>query len=216
MLKDKTTNIIINAVKPFKVVLEFMSCDVKDKQAYFKFKICNKINSAKMISFDDDIRMRLACREKVKIKIINENTIAIILPEEFAEEEQNIQEEIIEPNAGNSHLNEAIKAIKKDLKDGKTADMLTLMKALDSKYDKLDKQKKKIEEDERYVEVLEYLIGKEETSISDIQRHFGFGFARAASFIDDFESKGYISSCNGSKKRKVNITEEEFNAKYKK
>ena len=82
MLKDNTIKIIINAVKQFKVVLEFVSCELKDKQAYFKFKICNKINSAKMISFDDDIRMRLACREKVKIEIINENTITIILPEE--------------------------------------------------------------------------------------------------------------------------------------
>lgn len=108
MLASQTVNIIINAVKQFKVVLEFVSCDIKDKQAYFNFKICNKINSAKMISFDDDIRMRLACREKVKIKIINENTIAIILPEEFAEKTI-IKERITESNTFVFKIDEVIK-----------------------------------------------------------------------------------------------------------
>lgn len=86
MLKDYTIKLIIFAVKPFKVKLEYLSCEIKDKQANFKFKICNKINAAKMSAYVDDIRMRLICREKVQIEILTEDVFVIILPAEFAEE----------------------------------------------------------------------------------------------------------------------------------
>lgn len=126
MLKQKTINIIINAVKPFKVILDFLSCETKDRQAYFKFKICNKINATKMFAYVDDIRMRLACRDKVKIESVSDDIVIIILSDEFAEDENIVQEDI-ELNAGNAHVDDAIKDIKQDLKDGKTVDTKTLI-----------------------------------------------------------------------------------------
>ena len=94
--------------------------------------------------------------------------------------------------------------------------MLTLMKALDSKYDKYDKQVKLLEENDDYLKVLEFAVKQGSISISEVQRKFQIGYIRAGRYIDDFENKGYITSSEGSKKRKVIITEEEFKAKYKK
>ena len=215
MIKDRTANIIINALKPFKLTLEYLSCEKKDGQANFVFRLKEKIKVEKLVSFADDIRMRLACRESVKIKVISEDTVSVILPEEFAEEDVE-KEEQIEASEENSPLNEAIKIIKEELKEGKTSDMLTLMKALDSKYEKYDKQVKLLEENDDYLKVLEFAVRKGSISISEVQREFQIGYIRAGRYIDDFENKGYISSSEGSKKRKVIITEEEFNAKYKK
>ena len=215
MIKDRTANIIINALKPFKLTLEYLSCEKKDGQANFVFRLKEKIKAEKLVSFADDIRMRLACRENVKIKGTSEDTVCVILPEEFAEEDVEKKEQI-EASEENSPLNEAIKTIKEELKEGKTSDMLTLMKALDSKYDKYDKQVKLLEENDDYLKVLEYAVKKGTISISEVQRKFQIGYIRAGRYIDDFENKGYISSSEGSKKRKVIITEEEFKAKYKK
>ena len=209
MIKDRTANIIINALKPFKLTLEYLSCEKRDGQANFVFRLKEKIKVEKLVSFADDIRMRLACRESVKIKVISEDTVSVILSEEFAKEEQ------IEASEENSPLNEAIKIIKEELKEGKTSDMLTLMKALDSKYDKYDKQVKLLEENDDYLKVLEYAVKKGTISISEVQRKFQIGYIRAGRYIDDFENKGYISSSEGSKKRKVIITEEEFKSKHK-
>lgn len=214
MIKEKTINIIINTLKPFKLTLEYLSFEKKDGQANFVFRIKEKIKAEKIVSFADDIRMRLACRESVKIKSISEDTVCVILPEEFAEEIE--MEEQIEATEENSPLNEAIKIIKEELKEGKTSDMLTLMRALDSKYDKYDKQVKLLEENEDYLKVLEFAVKKGSISVSEVQREFQIGYIRAGMYIDDFENKGYITSSEGSKKRKVIITEEEFKTKYKK
>ena len=94
MIKEKTINIIINALKPFKLTLEYLSCDKKHGQANFVFRLKEKIKAEKLVSFADDIRMRLACRENVKIKAISEDTVCVILPEEFAEEDVEKEEPI--------------------------------------------------------------------------------------------------------------------------
>ncbi|MBQ6980309.1 MAG: hypothetical protein IJQ07_06660 [Clostridia bacterium] len=133
MIKEKTINIIINALKPFKLTLEYLSCEKKDGQANFVFRIKEKIKVEKVTIYADDIRMRLACKDSVKIKNISEDTVCVILTEEFAEESIHnvvVTEEQSEANGENSRLDEAIKTIKKELRDGKTSDMLTLMKAM--------------------------------------------------------------------------------------
>lgn len=215
MTKDKTISIIINMLEQFKIKTEYLSYKMKDGKVGFKFKICNKIKAEKVLSYADDIRMRLACRDRAKIKVLDDETFGVILPEEFGEEERIIMEEISENETNDNPIDEAVKSIKKDLKDGKTSDMLTLMKALDSKYDKYDKQVKLLEEDDDYLEVLEFAVKQGTISISEVQRHFNLGYVRAGRYIDDFENKGYISPSEGSKNRKVNITEEEFKEKYK-
>ena len=129
MFRQKTINVIINAVKPFKIILEYLSCEKHDGQAFFKFRAGGKINSLKMLNYCDDIRMRLACRDKVKIEILSEDTFFIILSEDFAEETAT-QEKIIEPNTGNMRINEAIKSIKKEISEKQTVDVETFIGAL--------------------------------------------------------------------------------------
>ena len=213
MTKEKTISIIINTLEQFKIETEYLSCKMKDGKVGFKFKICSKINAEEIPSCADDIRIRLACRDKVKIIVIDEETFGVILPKEFGEEKRITMGEISENDTDYNPIDKKINIIKKYLKDGKTSDMLTLMKALDSEYDKYDKQVKFLEEDEDYLQVLEYAVRKGSISISEIQRQFNIGYVRAGMYIDDFENKGYISTSEGGKKRKVIITEEEFNKK---
>jgi DNA segregation ATPase FtsK/SpoIIIE, S-DNA-T family len=70
----------------------------------------------------------------------------------------------------------------------------------------LDQQKKNsmsLEEDEMYPEVLHYLGGIEEVSISLLQRKFNIGFNRSARIIEKLEHDGKVGPAQGSKARKV-------------
>ena len=53
-------------------------------------------------------------------------------------------------------------------------------------------------------------MGSGEASISKIQRRFRVGYARAARLIDTMEVLGIVGPYEGSKPRKVLITEEEL------
>ena len=63
-------------------------------------------------------------------------------------------------------------------------------------------------EDEYFIPALEFVIEEESASISKLQRKFRIGYNRAARIIDDMEARGYIGAQDGSKPRKVNVTEE--------
>ncbi len=66
-------------------------------------------------------------------------------------------------------------------------------------------------EDEYFNPALEFVIEEESASISKLQRKFRIGYNRAARIIDDMEERGYIGPQDGSKPRKVNVTEDMLN-----
>ncbi len=61
---------------------------------------------------------------------------------------------------------------------------------------------------------LAFAINSGTIAISQIQRRFQVGYARAGGIIDKMEQLGYVSGNEGSKARKVLITREEFEQKY--
>ena len=75
--------------------------------------------------------------------------------------------------------------------------------------------KKKLTEDEKqdklFPRILDYIVNEEAISTSKLQREFSIGFNRAAGIIDQLEEKQYISRSNGSKPRKVFLTQEGLN-----
>ena len=66
-------------------------------------------------------------------------------------------------------------------------------------------------QDELMPRVLDYIVNEETISTSKLQRIFSIGYNRAASIIDDLESKGYISQARGAKPRTVHLTQEALN-----
>ena len=64
--------------------------------------------------------------------------------------------------------------------------------------------------DEFFYPALKLFIETGTASTTMIQRRFGVGFARAARLVDQMELKGYVSPQNGSKKRNVYITMEQY------
>ena len=61
--------------------------------------------------------------------------------------------------------------------------------------------------DERYDEILGYVSTLKEVSASLLQRRFRLGYPRAARLIEVFESEGVVGPSNGSKPRKVLVSE---------
>ena len=51
-------------------------------------------------------------------------------------------------------------------------------------------------------------------SISQLQRRFQIGYARAGGLVDKMERMGFVSGNEGSKARRVLLTREEFIEKY--
>ncbi len=66
------------------------------------------------------------------------------------------------------------------------------------------------EDDELFPDAARLAVGSGEASISKIQRRFRVGYARAARLIDTMEVLGIVGPYEGSKPRKVLITEEEL------
>ncbi|MDD2202063.1 MAG: FtsK/SpoIIIE domain-containing protein, partial [Firmicutes bacterium] len=66
------------------------------------------------------------------------------------------------------------------------------------------------EDDDLFPDAARLAVGSGEASISKIQRRFRVGYARAARLIDTMEVLGIIGPYEGSKPRKVLITEEEL------
>lgn len=70
------------------------------------------------------------------------------------------------------------------------------------------------ENNEFFLKALALAINSNTISISQLQRRFQIGYARAGGLIDKMERMGFISGNEGSKARKVFITREEFEQKF--
>jgi S-DNA-T family DNA segregation ATPase FtsK/SpoIIIE len=66
------------------------------------------------------------------------------------------------------------------------------------------------EDDELFVDAATLVVQTGEASISKVQRRFRVGYARAARLIDTMEVLGIIGPYEGSKPRKVLISEAEL------
>ncbi|WP_240629987.1 DNA translocase FtsK [Brenneria alni] len=60
-----------------------------------------------------------------------------------------------------------------------------------------------LDKDPLYADVVKFLAGKTEASISQLQRHFRIGYNRAARLIEALESEGVISAPEQDGIRKV-------------
>jgi S-DNA-T family DNA segregation ATPase FtsK/SpoIIIE len=69
-----------------------------------------------------------------------------------------------------------------------------------------DKDKNLLEEDELFYEALRVVVDFGHASASLLQRRLRIGYSRAARIIDQMESKGLVSSYDGSKPREVLIS----------
>ena len=66
------------------------------------------------------------------------------------------------------------------------------------------------DDDELLQEAIETVVRAEQASVSMLQRRFRIGYNRAARLIDMMEARGIIGPSDGSRPRKVLITEEEL------
>jgi S-DNA-T family DNA segregation ATPase FtsK/SpoIIIE len=73
-------------------------------------------------------------------------------------------------------------------------------------------------QDPLFIQVLRWLVRDENftrtASISNIQRHFNVGFARAGRIIDQLAEAGYITGGGGTKARNVLVTRHEVDEAY--
>lgn len=65
--------------------------------------------------------------------------------------------------------------------------------------------------DDLFVQAATFIIGKEKASIGALQRAFKIGFNRAARIMDQLEAKGVVGPEEGTKPRKILMTQEQFN-----
>lgn len=70
------------------------------------------------------------------------------------------------------------------------------------------------ENNELFIRALALAINSGTISISQLQRRFQIGYARAGGLVDKMERQGYVSGNEGSKARRVLITREEFEQKF--
>jgi len=64
--------------------------------------------------------------------------------------------------------------------------------------------------DELLLEAIETVVRAEQASVSMLQRRFRIGYNRAARLVDMMEARGIIGPSDGSRPRKVLMTEEQF------
>ena len=69
------------------------------------------------------------------------------------------------------------------------------------------KDDSEIEYDEKYDEVLDYVVRTRKASISSVQREFRIGYNRAARIIETLEKEGVISQADGAKQREVLVNQ---------
>lgn len=62
-------------------------------------------------------------------------------------------------------------------------------------------------EDDLFQEAIQFIIEQQKASTSLLQRRFRIGYNRAARLIDDLEAGGYIGPADGSRPRRVNISD---------
>lgn len=65
--------------------------------------------------------------------------------------------------------------------------------------------------DDLFIQAATFIIGKEKASIGALQRAFKIGFNRAARIMDQLEAKGVVGPEEGTKPRKILMTQEQFN-----
>ena len=68
--------------------------------------------------------------------------------------------------------------------------------------------------DDLFLKALALAINSGTASISQFQRRFQIGYARAGGIVDKMERCGFISGNEGSKARKVLITREEYESRF--
>ncbi len=68
--------------------------------------------------------------------------------------------------------------------------------------------------DEFFLKALWLAVTSNSVSISQLQRRFQIGYARAGGLVDKMERLGFVSGNEGSKARRVLITREEFENKF--
>jgi len=109
------------------------------------------------------------------------------------------------------------------ISDQETADLINFVKAQvgDAEYsdavrEAIEKPESVIsdqdEEDELFQEAVEVVVQAKQASASMLQRRFRIGYNRAARIIDTMEAQGIIGPQEGSKPRKVILTEAELEA----
>ena len=65
-------------------------------------------------------------------------------------------------------------------------------------------------EDDLFEDAIETVVKAGQASVSMLQRRFRIGYNRAARLIEDMEAKNIIGPADGSRPRKVFMTEEQF------
>ena len=64
--------------------------------------------------------------------------------------------------------------------------------------------------DEHFEAAIELVVKKEKASVSMLQRHFRIGYNRAANLMEALEDRGIVGPEDGSKPRKVLMSQEEY------
>ena len=81
---------------------------------------------------------------------------------------------------------------------------------LRSAIENADKKNASAPQDELTEDAIAFIFKSKQGSVSMLQRRFRIGYNRAARIIDEIEEKGIIGPSDGSKARKLLITEEEY------
>ena len=68
--------------------------------------------------------------------------------------------------------------------------------------------------DELFLKALWLAVNSGTVSISQLQRRFQIGYARAGGLVDKMERMGFVSANEGSKARRVLISREEFEERF--
>ena len=70
------------------------------------------------------------------------------------------------------------------------------------------------ETSELFLKALWLAVNTGSVSISQLQRRYSIGYARAGGLVDKMERMGFVSANEGSKARRVLLTREEFQARF--
>ena len=68
--------------------------------------------------------------------------------------------------------------------------------------------------DDFFLKALWLAVTSGTVSISQLQRRFQIGYARAGGLVDKMERMGFVSGNEGSKARRVLLTREDFEARF--
>lgn len=89
----------------------------------------------------------------------------------------------------------------------------------ESMENKLSKIEKNFEEagrvDDLLFDAIQYVVDRQEASVSTLQRRFRIGHSRAGALIDEMEQRGIVGPHLGSKPREVLVTKEEYENGYR-